>query len=92
MELEHCRQQLDDIDRQLVQLFCRRMELAGEIAEYKRAHGLPILDSGREQAVRERLCAQAPAALQADLNALYSTLFALSRAYQARCLHPGETK
>ena len=92
MELEHYRQQLDEVDRQLAQLFCQRMELAGKVAAYKRVHGLPILDPGREQAIRERLCAQAPLALQEDLNALYSTLFALSRAYQERCLHTGETK
>ena len=42
MELEHLRQQIDRIDDELVALFVRRMEIAAQIADYKKQNGLPV--------------------------------------------------
>ena len=42
MDLTELRNQIDGIDDQLVQLFCRRMELCAQVAEYKKANGLPV--------------------------------------------------
>lgn len=50
-ELEQCRKKIDDIDGQMVRLFCRRMELAREIALIKKNQNLPIFDSIREATV-----------------------------------------
>ena len=52
MDLTELRRQIDGIDDQLVQLFCRRMALCAQVAEYKKANGLPILMPARE---REKL-------------------------------------
>ena len=49
MDLKDYRVQIDDIDNQLIDLFQQRMETAGAIAAYKKAHGLPVLDAGRER-------------------------------------------
>ncbi|MBQ5535801.1 MAG: chorismate mutase, partial [Oscillospiraceae bacterium] len=49
MELKDYRAQIDRIDAELVRLFAERMELAAQIAAYKKAHGLAVLDSAREQ-------------------------------------------
>ena len=53
MELSDYRQQIDGIDSQLLALFYQRMEVAAQIAGYKKAHNLPALDAGRERA---KLC------------------------------------
>ena len=50
MELSDYRQQIDGIDSQLLALFYQRMEVAAQIAGYKKAHNLPALDAGRERA------------------------------------------
>ena len=36
MEIEKLRKDIDSIDSELTALFCKRMETAGKIAEYKK--------------------------------------------------------
>ncbi len=52
-DLQALRGQIDDIDRQLVDLFRRRMDVTYRVGEYKRAQGIPVLDEARERAVLE---------------------------------------
>ena len=42
MDLSEIRQQIDEIDQELVGLFCRRMGLSAQVADYKKANNLPI--------------------------------------------------
>ena len=42
MEGSTYRDRIDEIDRQMVELFARRMEVAAEIARYKKEKGLPV--------------------------------------------------
>lgn len=52
--LEECRIEIDRIDRQVVKLFEERMTVVNDVAEYKKAHNLPIFDESREQKVIEK--------------------------------------
>ena len=52
--LEQARAEIDEVDAQLAALFERRMAAVLLVAEYKRAHGLPIFDAAREAAVLEK--------------------------------------
>ena len=52
-ELEQLRKSIDAIDRQLLPLFLERMEVCSKVADYKRASGMAVLDSAREQQVLE---------------------------------------
>ena len=63
MELKELREQINDIDREMLDLFLRRMEVAENVAEYKRQNGLPVLDAERE---RELLRKAEQAAKKAD--------------------------
>ena len=49
--LTELRGELDAIDREMVALFERRMAVAREVAAYKLANGLPVLDASREAQV-----------------------------------------
>ena len=40
MELSEIREQIDNIDKQLVELFMSRMNCAASVAEYKREHNI----------------------------------------------------
>jgi chorismate mutase/prephenate dehydratase len=84
MNLQDYRKEIDRIDRELVALFVRRMEVSAGIAAYKQAHGLPVLDAAREQAKLQQVAELAPEQLRPDTAELYRTLFALSRGYQQR--------
>ena len=86
-ELQDIRKELDAVDAELVKLFERRMEISREVAAYKIAHGMPVLDRGRE----ERVLASRAEKLQdvyweKDVRALYECIMALSRAEQEKLL------
>ena len=55
MDLDHWRECIDVVDKELVELLNRRMEFAVEIGRIKKAEGLSVRDLAREQAVLERL-------------------------------------
>lgn len=52
------REEINKIDRQLVELLERRMEVVTEVAEIKKKHHLAIFDSQREQAILQKLSKQ----------------------------------
>lgn len=51
MELSEIRKEIDKIDEQLIELLCRRMDCSAEVADYKAAHHLPILNEERERQI-----------------------------------------
>ena len=58
LNLQKIREDIDRIDTQLVELFRERMEKSIQVAQYKQAHGLPILNSAREQEVLNKVTEQ----------------------------------
>lgn len=53
-KIDEYRSEIEIIDRQMAELFEKRMKCAFNIAAYKRANGLPILDVKREKALIEK--------------------------------------
>ena len=49
--LDQARREIDAVDAELAALFERRMAAVLAVAEYKKAHGLPIFDAAREAVV-----------------------------------------
>lgn len=84
MDMKDYRARIDEIDNQLIRLFKDRMDIAGEIAAYKKENGLPILDAGREREKMKALCSQMPPEMRNYTSVLYSSLFEISRSYQSR--------
>ena len=85
MDLSQLRNQIDNIDDQLITLFGQRMEIAAQIAEYKKQNNMPIYVPSRE---REKLLDVSQKAGQDMANytrVLYSMIFELSRSYQSKC-------
>ena len=82
MELSDYRAQIDRIDAELLRLFAERMQTAAGIAAYKKSHGLPVLDAGREREKLAQIVKAAPEDLQEEAVSLYRLLFSLSRSYQ----------
>ena len=84
MELKDYRAELDALDAELGRLLSRRMELCGEIGDYKKARGLPILDAERERAKLDAVEKQSPEAFRGELRGIFRTILAESRALQQR--------
>ena len=88
MDLEALRKQINDTDNEMVSLFRKRMEIAGEIARYKADNDLPVLDRLREREILTRLTEGQDEEMAMYTKMLYTTMFDLSRSYQARRLYP----
>ncbi len=48
-KLDEARKKINEIDKSIASLFEERMDAAGKIAEYKKAHGMCVEDAAREQ-------------------------------------------
>lgn len=82
-DLSVIREELDQVDRQLVALFEKRMVISREVARFKIARGLPVLDEARErQVIQSRRAMLADPHWAEDVEALYDTIMARSRREQ----------
>ncbi len=87
MELSECRKRLDDIDAKIVALFEERMQISEEVAAYKEAHHLPVLDAAREAEKLDMIRALAKDKKNADACAdLFEKIMELSRKRQEQLL------
>ena len=84
MELKDLRSEIDKIDDELVRLFGARMEVAAQIADYKKENDLPILMPAREREKLQDVAKKAGPEMANYTRVLYSMLFELSRSYQAK--------
>ena len=82
MDLEALREKLNGVDDEILRLFLKRMEVAGQVADYKKAHHLPIYQPQREQEILESVSERA-GELGCYARSLFSTLMELSRQHQA---------
>lgn len=86
-DLQETRLALDAVDREIVRLFEERMTLARDVAAYKIANGMPVLDRSREEQVLDSRCGMlADPYWSASVRALYEQIMALSRAEQEKLL------
>ena len=84
MELQELRGRIDQIDDQLVKLFVQRMDVAAQIADYKKAENLPIFVPAREREKLVDVAQKAGPEMENYTRVLYSMLFELSRSYQSK--------
>ena len=84
MELNDIRNQIDQIDDQLVGLFVQRMNLSAQVADYKKQNNLPIYVPSREREILQEVAKKAGPDMDNYARVLYSMLFELSRSYQRK--------
>ena len=86
-KLEKARLEINEIDKEMAELFVRRMRAAEEILAYKKERGLSVLDKKREAEVIERNAARVEDQTLREyyVNFLKNTM-AISRSYQERLL------
>lgn len=86
MDIQNIRDEINEIDDRLVELFVRRMQIAQDVATYKKEHNLPVTDRTREREVIYRLTEKVDPAFSSYTRSLYQKLFELSKTYQSALL------
>ena len=83
--LEKQRAEIDAIDREIVALFERRMQVVVDVARIKKENGIAILDASREKEVIAKVQLYLKdAALKEELAEAYETLMKVSKDYQKK--------
>nr|MBP3598328.1 prephenate dehydratase [Eubacterium sp.] len=83
LDLSEARKNIDEIDRQIVNLFEKRMIQANEVANYKRATGKAVFDKEREDEKLSTLGKMASNEFnKRAIPELFSQIMSISRKYQ----------
>lgn len=86
-DLKEIRTEIDAVDRQIQELFEKRMDLASSVAEYKIQTGMPVFDKKREleklQVFRDRAANEFYAH---GIQELFQQIMGMSRKFQYRLL------
>jgi len=83
--LRPLREQIDELDRQVLALLARRMEVVREVAAVKKSEGVPIRDFARERLILDDRRARAArlGLPEAPIESIYRQIMLASRDYQA---------
>lgn len=91
MDIQSARQQIDQIDSQLVELYERRMKVAGEIGREKLQLNLPIDDIDREnKLIAAREAQLKDETLRPGLERVLHELIRVSKSYQRSIVYDGK--
>ena len=82
MELNELRNEINQIDDEILNLFLRRMDVAEQVADYKREHNLPILQPQREREILKKVADAAGPEKSGYARVLFSMLMELSKSSQ----------
>jgi chorismate mutase len=83
------REEIDQIDRQILELVARRLVLVMKVGEVKRGRGLPVYDPTREGEMLERVARAAAAPLNGEMaQRIFRCIIEESRNLEQR--HVGE--
>ena len=89
MDLKKYREEIDAIDKKLLDLFFERMNIASEIAEYKKSGDIAVFDRKRESEKLESICRNSPEGMSDYARQLYLKIFELSRKHQGSIFRCG---
>jgi chorismate mutase len=83
-ELSRLREEIERVDRALIELIAKRVGIARKVGAAKRAAGLPALDPGREASVIRQIAALAREAKlpDDDVREIFWHIIGLSRRSQ----------
>ena len=88
MNMENYRAEIDSIDKELVDLFVKRMNVAKEIAQLKKETGKAVCDTERERKLLAKVEESAGEEFGDYTRRLYSSILELSRNYQSKSIAP----
>ncbi|EHI70633.1 chorismate mutase [Streptococcus ictaluri] len=83
MRLNEIRQDINEIDRQLIELLEARMSLVNQVTHYKLENQMPVLDQSREEVILQTVSAKvADKAFEPAITRTFQTILEMSRQFQ----------
>ena len=77
-KLERARLIINEVDKEMLDLFIKRMDAAKMVGEYKKENNLPIFDANREKEIPEEL--------KEEYLEFYTSLITVSKKYQEKII------
>ena len=87
INLDQMRQDIDNIDEKLTDLFKERMEKSLEIAKYKKDHKVPVFSDKREKEILHKVSEQIGEPFDGYARLLFNTIFDASRSCPVSYTH-----
>ena len=86
-ELENLREKIDTIDKEMIALFEKRMDVVADIAAYKIKNNLPVLNQNREDIVVSKVKSTVKNKEYADSAAdLIKDIMEISKKFQQKLI------
>ncbi len=85
-DIQDSRAEIDALNRELVEKFCRRMDVAEDVAAYKREHSLPVYDRTREREILADMAELAGEDYRYYAKIFFTVMMDLSKARQSALL------
>ena len=86
-ELENLREKIDTIDKEMIVLFEKRMDIVADIAAYKIKNNLPVLNQNREDIVVSKVKSTVKNKNYADSAAdLIKNIMEISKKFQQKII------
>lgn len=85
-DLSKCRERIDSIDKQIMSLLLDRQAVSADVAAYKAAHGMPVLDRARERVKVQQAVDMVPPEVGSYAAVLQTILMEASRDAQHHLL------
>ena len=86
LDLKELRGEIDEIDRQIIDLIEQRRRIIYRVAEYKRQHELPVFSPDRESEVIRKVEDRFGAKGSSAFKLLFGFLMDLNKYYEYRCV------
>jgi len=87
MDLKDLRDEIDQIDKEILRLFVKLMDVVKKVAEFKKQNNLPVLQGGREKEVIENIKKLSPPHLADGAAVLFENIMDISKALQQQEIH-----
>ena len=84
-ELDNYRVEIDEIDKELVELIDKRMRVAEKVGSYKKENNLPVLDLARERIKLDKITDMASEDMASYTRLLYNLIMDMSKDHQRKC-------
>lgn len=81
-ELRELRKKIDEVDKELLVLLLKRLELVDQVADVKKANNLPVFVPGREDEILDTLTANVDGKYASFVRDLFTSILDVSKRYQ----------
>ena len=81
-ELRELRKKIDEVDKELLALLLKRLELVDQVAGVKKANNLPVFVPGREDEILDTLTANVDGKYASFVRDLFTGILDVSKRYQ----------